>query len=63
MCGVLIIELATGKGGEWLRLEGDVHELFTLELMPGIKCPMVGPATEEFPGTIAFDGEFQPNAA
>jgi uncharacterized protein (TIGR03032 family) len=63
MCGVLIIELATGKGVEWLKLEGDVHELFTVELMPGIKCPMVvGPATEEFPETITFDTEFQPHA-
>ena len=62
MCGVLIIDLATGKGAEWLRLEGDVHELFTVELMPGIKCPMVvGPATEEFPETITFDAEFQPH--
>jgi hypothetical protein len=32
--------------------------------MPGVKCPMVvGPATEEFPETITFDGEFQTSAA
>ena len=61
MCGVLIFDLATGKGVEWLRLEGDVNELFTVELMPGVRCPMaVGPASEEFPETVTFDPEIEP---
>ena len=58
ICGVMVIELATGAIVEWLRLEGDVQELFAVEVMPGIKCPMsVGPVTEEFPDTITFDAE------
>ena len=64
MCGVLIIDLATGKGAEWLRLEGDVQELFTVELMPGIKCPMVGRARDRgIPGDDHLRcRRFQPHA-
>jgi uncharacterized protein (TIGR03032 family) len=58
ICGVMVIELTTGAIVEWLRLDGDVQELFAVEAMPGIKCPMsVGPVTEEFPDTITFDTE------
>lgn len=61
MCGVLIIDLATGEIVEWLRLEGDVQELFTVEILPGITCPMsIGPSTHEFPETITFDPEIRP---
>ena len=63
ICAVMVIHLDKGEIVEWLRLEGDVQELFTVELMPGVKCPMVvGPATEEFAETITFDAEFQPHA-
>lgn len=58
MCAVVVIDIAQGKIVEWLKLEGDVQELFTVELMPGVKCPMVvGPHTEEFPDTITFPSE------
>jgi uncharacterized protein (TIGR03032 family) len=61
ICGVLVIDLTTGDVVEWLMLEGDVQELFTVELMPGVKCPMlVGPQTQEFPETITFDSEIKP---
>lgn len=61
ICGVLVIDLSTGETVEWLRLDGDVHELFTVELMPEVRCPMViGPTTEEFPVTITFNPEIQP---
>ena len=63
ICAVLIIDLARGEIAEWLRLEGDVQELFTVELMPGTKCPMVvGPQTEEFAETITFKAEIAPLA-
>jgi uncharacterized protein (TIGR03032 family) len=59
ICAVLVIDLAQGAIVEWIRLEGDVQELFTVELMPGVVCPMsVGPQTEEFPETITFDSEW-----
>jgi uncharacterized protein (TIGR03032 family) len=61
ICGVMVIDLAKGEIAEWLRLEGDVQELFTVDVMPGIKCPMVvGPTTEEFAETITFNPEIQP---
>jgi hypothetical protein len=63
ICAVLVIDLERGEIAEWLRLEGDVQELFTVELIPGIRCPMVvGPTTEEFSGTITFDGGFASSA-
>jgi uncharacterized protein (TIGR03032 family) len=56
MCGVLVIDLNSGETLEWLKLEGEIQELFTVVLMPGIKCPMlIGPATPEFPDAITFD--------
>jgi uncharacterized protein (TIGR03032 family) len=58
ICAVLVIDLSSGEIAEWLRLEGDVQELFTVEVIPGVKCPMsVGPSTEEFPETITFDAD------
>ena len=55
MCGLLVFDLATGRGVEWLKLEGEVQELFTVEVMPGVHCPMaVGPTAEEFPETVTF---------
>lgn len=61
MCGVLIIDLRTGEIAEWLKLEGDVQELFSVELLPDIACPMsIGPATVEFPETITFDADIRP---
>ena len=61
ICGVMVIDLALGEIAEWLRLEGDVQELFAVELMPGITCPMaIGPQSEEFHGTVTFDAEIKP---
>jgi uncharacterized protein (TIGR03032 family) len=56
MCGVLIIDLDNGDIVEWVKLEGDVTELFAVESMPGVVCPMsVGLGTPEFDETITFD--------
>jgi uncharacterized protein (TIGR03032 family) len=61
MCGVLIINLNTGEIVEWLKLEGEITELFTLALMPGVKCPMsIGVTTPEFLRAITFDPEMKP---
>ena len=61
ICGVLVIDLAQGEIVEWLRLEGEVQELFAVELMPGITCPMsIGPQAEEFHGTVTFDADIKP---
>jgi uncharacterized protein (TIGR03032 family) len=61
MCGVLVLELATGAIVEWLQLDGDIQELFTVVVLPGVNCPMsVGPGTPEFPDTITFDPRIRP---
>jgi uncharacterized protein (TIGR03032 family) len=55
LCAVVVIDIASRRIVEWLKLEGDMQELFTVELMPDVRCPMVvGPQTEEFSETITF---------
>lgn len=61
LCAIAIIDIAARRIVEWLKLEGDVTELFTVELMPGVRCPMVvGPQTEEFAEAITFPSEIGP---
>ena len=61
LCAIMVIDLSRGEIVEWLRLEGDVQELFAVEVMPGIRCPMaVGPQTDEFKDSITFDAEVRP---
>src|SRR5579884_2015219 len=49
MCGVLIIDLRNGEIVEWVKIEGDATELFAVELMPNVVCPMsIGLGTLEF---------------
>ncbi|WP_170546038.1 TIGR03032 family protein [Ruegeria arenilitoris] len=47
-CGLQIIDLETRTCVDWLRIDGDVAELYDLELLPGHLCPMaVAPGTPE----------------
>lgn len=39
-CGLQIIDLNTGACVDWLRLDGAVSELYDLEILPGVSCPM-----------------------
>ena len=39
-CGIQIIDLATGTCAEWFRIDGAVAELYDVEVLPGIVCPM-----------------------
>jgi uncharacterized protein (TIGR03032 family) len=56
MCGVLVVDLTSGDIVEWLKLEGDIQELFAVVSMPGVTCPMsIGPGMPEFPDAITFD--------
>jgi uncharacterized protein (TIGR03032 family) len=55
-CGVVIINLTSGDIVEWIRLEGDIVELFDVTALPGVRCPMsVGVGTTEMRTTISFD--------
>jgi uncharacterized protein (TIGR03032 family) len=48
-CGIQIIDLNTGNVQQWLRLEGQVRELFDVAIIPGVRCPMgVSPQSREF---------------
>ena len=60
ICAVMVIDLAQGEIVEYLRMEGDVQELFAVELLPGIACPMsVGPQAEDFGDTITYDADIK----
>ena len=60
MCGVLIIDLRNGDIVEWVKIEGDVTELFTVVAMPGVTCPMsVGLGSPEFPEVVTFEADIK----
>ena len=55
MCGVLIIDMRNGDIVEWVKIEGDATELFAVELMPNVVCPMsIGLGTLEFDNGVTF---------
>lgn len=39
-CGVQIVNLENGDIVEWLRFDGAIRELFDIQLLPGVSCPM-----------------------
>lgn len=47
-CGIQIIDLTTGHCAEWLRIDGQVAEIYDVEVLPGITCPMtISPAAPQ----------------
>lgn len=61
MCAVMIIDLTSREIVEWLTLEGYVKELFTIVMMPGIKCPSsIGPTDPGFPARITLNPTIEP---
>ncbi|MBI1261447.1 MAG: TIGR03032 family protein [Rhizobiales bacterium] len=40
-CGVQIIDTRNGNIIHWIRMTGEVRELFDVFVMPGVRCPMV----------------------
>ena len=42
-CGIQIIDLASGTCVDWLRIDGDLAELYDLEVLPGVRTPMALP--------------------
>ncbi|SFS13652.1 TIGR03032 family protein [Sphingomonas jatrophae] len=54
-CGVFVIDLRTGDLAEWIRLEGDIAELFDVAVLPNVACPMsLGVETVEIQQTISI---------
>ena len=43
-CGIQVIQLSTGTCVEWLRIDGNLNELYDLEVIPGVATPMAVPA-------------------
>jgi uncharacterized protein (TIGR03032 family) len=46
--GLLVVDLASGDIVEWMRIEGDVMELFDVAVVPNVRCPRgLGPGDRE----------------
>jgi uncharacterized protein (TIGR03032 family) len=57
-CGLHVIDLRSGEVAHWLRLEGEVSELYDVALLPGVVRPMVlGFQTDEIQRMLAVDSE------
>jgi len=47
-CGLMVIDLKTGAAAHWLKIEGIVHELYDVVVLPGVQRPMaLGLKTDE----------------
>jgi uncharacterized protein (TIGR03032 family) len=56
-CGLQIIDLARGTCVDWFRIDGPVAELYDVEVLPGIACPMaVSLGSSELAGLITYEG-------
>ncbi|MDB5725531.1 MAG: hypothetical protein JWQ16_2285 [Novosphingobium sp.] len=57
-CGIFIVNLRHGDIVEWIKLDGQVVELFDIAVIPGAACPMsLGPGTLEIQNTISFEAD------
>lgn len=60
-CGVLIINLRSGDLVEWIKLEGEIKELFDVAVIPDAICPMaIGAGSTEIQSLLSFDPKFGP---
>jgi uncharacterized protein (TIGR03032 family) len=56
-CGVQIIDTRDGNCVDWFRIDGAVGELYDVEVLPGIACPMsVSLGSADLAGLITFEG-------
>lgn len=47
-CGIQVIDIKRGTCVEWFRIDGSVSELYDVEVLPQVRCPMaVGPESPE----------------
>lgn len=57
-CGVQVIDLSSGACVDWFRIDGAVGELYDLEVIAGVTCPMaVPPQSPEAASLITFAPE------
>jgi len=56
-CGLMVIDLATGKVLHWLQLDGVVEELFDVVVLPGVARPQaLGFQDEDIERLVTFPG-------
>ncbi|HYD18258.1 MAG TPA: TIGR03032 family protein [Patescibacteria group bacterium] len=54
VCGIEVIDLATGKCVEWFHAEGAMTEVYDVAVVPGLKCPMsLGFADNDIKGFLS----------
>ena len=47
-CGIQVIDIKRGTCVEWFRIDGNVSELYDVEVLPQVRCPMaLGPESPE----------------
>jgi len=55
-CGVQVIDTETGACVDWFRIDGDIGELYDVELVEGFRCPMtVSPTSADAASLITFE--------
>jgi uncharacterized protein (TIGR03032 family) len=58
-CGIQVIDLTSGTCVDWLRIDGNISELYDLEIIPGVACAMaVAPQSPEAASLITFDRQY-----
>lgn len=59
-CGIQIIQLSTGTCVDWLRIDGNLSELYDLEVIPNVLAPMaVSPNSAEAAKLITLPSDQQ----
>lgn len=59
-CGVQVIDIKTGQCVDWFRIDGAVSELYDVEVLPGVACPMsVSPNSGDLAALITYEGRTQ----
>jgi hypothetical protein len=54
-CGVQIIDTTDGTCVDWFRIDGAVSEIYDVEVLPGIRCPMaVSPGSPELLSMVTW---------
>lgn len=62
-CGVCIVDRRSGDIVEWIRLDGEIKELFDVAVIPDVVCPMaLGIASPDIETMLSFESEFGPLA-
>ena len=62
-CGIQMIDLTSGACVDWFRIDGAVAELYDVEVLPGIACPMaVSPTSPDIAQLITHEGRTRPTA-